>query len=100
VDSERGSSTDAANCARRKRFYCRLGSRQIDGLTYIMPQVASAKPPLMDMLVYRRELPDSVDKAQVRTWLAACYGQVYGTPENDERIARMVDGLPGAIRLI
>jgi hypothetical protein len=97
VDSDAALLPETAD---RKRFYRRLGCRQIDGLTYLMPPVSSAQPPLMDMLAYRRELPESVGKAQVRAWLAACYGQVYGVAENDPRIGAMVDELPETIRLI
>jgi ribosomal protein S18 acetylase RimI-like enzyme len=100
VDSDRTSSRDGEDHARRKAFYRRLGCRQIEGLTYLMPRVAAVEPPLMDMLVYRRELPDALDKGQVRVWLDACYAQVYQQPLPNERIAAMLAGLPNPVRLI
>jgi ribosomal protein S18 acetylase RimI-like enzyme len=85
---------------RAKGFYRQLGARQIEGLAYRMPQVSNAEPPRMDMLVYGDELPDSIEKARLRGWLAACYGQVYGVTESDGRIGAMMNGLPNTIRLI
>jgi ribosomal protein S18 acetylase RimI-like enzyme len=89
-----------SEAARAKRFYRQLGARQIEGLAHQMPQVSNAEPPLMDMLVYRDELPDSIDKARLRGWIAACYGQVYGVAESDPRIGAMLNGLPNTLRLI
>jgi GNAT superfamily N-acetyltransferase len=100
VDSDRFPSPDAVDRARRKQFYRRLGCRQIEGLTWLMPPVSTAEPPLMDMLAYRHELADSVERQQVRAWLAACYGQVYGVPGSDGRIGTMLNELPETIRLI
>jgi predicted N-acetyltransferase YhbS len=97
VDSDAVPSPHTAD---RKRFYRRLGCRQIEGLTYIMPQVASAQPPPMDMLIYRDKLPGSIENARLAPWLEACYGQVYGVPAPDPRIRIMLSGLPETIRLI
>jgi hypothetical protein len=65
-----------------------------------MPQVSSARPPLMDMFVHGDKLPDSVGKPHLRAWLAACYGQVYGVAEDDPRMSEMLGGLPQSVRLI
>jgi ribosomal protein S18 acetylase RimI-like enzyme len=100
VERESADGADARNRARRKRFYRQFGTRQIEGLTYLMPKVSSAEPPLMDMLVYRNEFPGAIDKARLRGWLGACYSQVYGVPEEDARIGAMLSGLPQTIRLI
>lgn len=100
VDSDRFPSQDAQDRVRRKQFYRRLGCRQIEGLTYRMPRVSTAEPPLMDMLVQRGELPDSIDKAQLRVWLEACYAQVYQQALPDERIEAMLADLPDDIRLV
>lgn len=90
VESSQVPSPDSADCARRKEFYRRLGCRQIEGLTYVMPLVSTMQPPLMDMLVYRRELPEWVEKARLRSWLEACYTQVYQAPAGDARIDAML----------
>jgi GNAT superfamily N-acetyltransferase len=100
VESTHVPSLDATDRARRVAFYRRLGCRQIDGLAYIMPPVSADHPPLMDMLVYRDELPGTIEKAQLRGWLGACYGQVYGVAEDDPRIGTMLEGLPEKIGLI
>ena len=100
LDAEATHGTDPGMITRRKAFYRRLGCRQIEGLTYLMPQVSGARPPLMDMLVHRDELPGSVEKEHLRALLAACYTQVYGAPASDPRIGEMLRGLPESIRLI
>lgn len=100
VDSDRFPSQDAQDRARRKQFYRRLGCRQIEGLTYRMPRVSTAEPPLMDMLVQRGELPEVLEKTHLRTWLEACYAQVYQQVLPDERIEAMLADLPDDIRLV
>jgi GNAT superfamily N-acetyltransferase len=101
VESETadGAGPDAELRARRKGFYRRLGAKEIEGLTYIMPPVSSAQPPAMHMLVLRGGFP-TIAKARVRAWLEACYGQVYGVPQSDPRIEEMLSGLPETIRLV
>lgn len=100
VDSDKLPSPDHADRVRRKKFYRRLGCREIDGLAYIMPPVSSAPPPAMDMLVYAVELPGTLRKSHIRGWLQSCYQQVYDVPENDPRIEVMVARLPENVRLI
>jgi ribosomal protein S18 acetylase RimI-like enzyme len=100
VESEAANETDAAIRARRKNFYRRLGAKQIEGLSYIMPPVSSALPPAMDMLAIRNEMPGSIEKSHVRAWLNACYRQVYDVSEDDVRIDAMLGGLQEIIRLI
>ena len=100
VDSPAIASPDAADRVRRVEFYRRLGSRQIEGLVYRMPRVSTEEPPLMNMLVYRRELPDTIDRARLGAWLEACYAQVYQQALPDPRIDTMLRELPDSIRLI
>jgi ribosomal protein S18 acetylase RimI-like enzyme len=100
VDSDRTASAPTDDRTRRKHFYRRLGCRQIEGLTWIMPPVSSSQPPPMDMLLYRRELPDSIEKTRMRVWLEACYAQVYQQALPDARIESMLDGLPETISLL
>jgi GNAT superfamily N-acetyltransferase len=100
VESESADDADAEIRARRKRFYRRLGARQVEGLMYIMPPVSSAQPPAMHMLVYRDRLPDVMEKTQLRAWLEACYGRVYGVAASDPRIEAMLSGPHETIRLV
>lgn len=100
VDSEKWPSPDHADRVRRKNFYRRLGCREIEGLTYIMPPVASATPPLMDLLVLRDELPTELPKGRIRHWVECCYQQVYEKSADDPRIESMIRTLPDNVRLI
>ena len=100
VDSDKTRTADHEDRLRRKRFYRGLGCREIDLLHYIMPPVATAPPPAMDMLVYKRDLPPHIDKARVRQWLECCYVDVYGMPANVLRIDVMVHELPENVQLI
>lgn len=97
VDSEREPSDDQAQREKRKRFYRRLGCREIAGLTYILPM--GDRPPRMNLLVHdpRR---DRIDCATAAQWLTLLYGEVYGCPASDPRIAAMVAGLPETLELI
>lgn len=77
---------------RRKRFYARQGCRQLAHLVYVMPAVGNEAPPLMDMLAITEH--EAVARATLQTWLTDIYRQVYGQPQDDPMIARMIDGLP------
>jgi ribosomal protein S18 acetylase RimI-like enzyme len=94
VDSDREQSADKSERSRRKGFYRRLGCREVEGLRYLMPTVSSAKPPAMDLLVYRRELPKSIERTRLRKWLESCYVEVYGMKASDPRIESMLNNLP------
>jgi ribosomal protein S18 acetylase RimI-like enzyme len=100
LDAEATHGADPAMLTRRKAFYRRLGCRQIEGLTYLMPKVSSAQPPLMDILVHSDTLPESIEKPHLRAWLTSCYLQVYGEFGDDPRITAMLNTLPDTIRLI
>ncbi|MDE3147883.1 MAG: GNAT family N-acetyltransferase [Acidobacteriota bacterium] len=100
VDSDKAETADKKDRTRRKDFYRRLGCREIEKICYIMPQVSSALPPAMDLLVYRRMLPDSIERTDLRKWLQSCYVQVYGKAESDPRIETMLKDLPAVLRLI
>ncbi|MGO8759281.1 MAG: GNAT family N-acetyltransferase [Terracidiphilus sp.] len=100
VDSGQVPCQDAADRARRMSFYRKLGCREIEGLRYLMPPVSSAAPPPMELLVYKKALPPSVESAHVRAWLEACYTQVYSRPAHDPHIEAMLRDLPNNLRLI
>jgi GNAT superfamily N-acetyltransferase len=100
IDSDKTRTTNLAEAAtQRKAFYRRLGCREVEGLPYIMPPVASTEPPEMNLLVYKADLPPSIDKTHLRTWLQCAYSEVYGLPASDHRIEQMLDSLPQNISL-
>lgn len=100
VDSEKSPSDDHADRARRKNFYRRLGCREVESLSYIMPPVSSGLPPAMDMPVYAVELPGRLARSRIRAWLESCYRQVYDLPEDDPRIESMIENFADNVRLI
>ena len=100
VESEVPASADQEDRVRRKRFYRKLGCREIEGLDYIMPAVSSSTPPAMNILVYRRELPEEISKAQLRGWLEDIYVNVYWRSSSDPQIDTMLENLPERPRLI
>jgi GNAT superfamily N-acetyltransferase len=99
VESSEAASPEAENRERRNQSYRRLGCRQIEGLTYVMPRVSAEAPPAMDMLVYRPELPADIEKPRLRAWLEACYAHVYQQQLPDARIEAMLQGLPDRIAI-
>jgi len=100
VESEEVPSADHVDRVRRKRFYRKLGCRQIEGLDYIMPAVSTSTPPAMNILVYRRELPEDLSKGQLRMWLEDIYVNVYWRSSSDPQIDKMLENLPERPRLI
>lgn len=100
VDSDTEVCEDREQRTRRKSFYRRLGCRQIEGLRYRMPRVGSEEPPPMDMLIYRRTLPDCLETADVRRWIEACYTRVYGEQAGNPRISVMFSEPGPQMRLI
>ncbi len=97
VDSDHFSSADRELRTARKRFYRRLGCREVAGLIYQLP--LPGNPPPMDLLVY---WPDRewVKRATIKQWLTAIYTEVYSQSESDPRIPSMLGGLPDLVSLI
>lgn len=85
---------------RRKAFYRVNGCREVAGLAYSMPTVSAERPPKMNLLVYRRRLPRSIDKAELRRWLQSIYVEVYGQSASDVRIERMLAPLADRLSLV
>ena len=100
VGSDEQATSDQVERTRRKQFYRRLGWREVDGLSYIMPPVSSTPPPEMNLLVYNRELPTTLAKDRLRRWLEQIYDEVYGQSNDDPRIGAMIGALPARERLI
>jgi ribosomal protein S18 acetylase RimI-like enzyme len=100
VDSDRTNAAQLRDAAaKRKAFYRTIGYREIEGLRYIMPPVASTEPPEMNLLAYKADLPRSINKTHLRTWLQCTYGEVYGLLASDHRIEQMLHNLPQNISL-
>jgi N-acetylglutamate synthase-like GNAT family acetyltransferase len=100
VDSDKAKTPDRDERTRRKAFYRRLGFKEVEKLAYIMPQVSGALPPAMDLLVYRRILPGSIERSHLRQWLENCYVQAYGRSQSDPHIDKMVKDLPPNLQLV
>ena len=99
VDSDAQPVPDRDIRARRKSFYRALGCLEVAGLSYLMPSVTEQRPPEMNLLVYRRMLPATIDKSRLRQWLECIYAEVYQKPTDDARIALMLSALPDRIEL-
>ncbi len=84
---------------RRKAFYRANGCREVAELSYLMPTVSAERPPHMNLLVYRRDLPATTGKTELRQWLEAIYAEVYRQSASDARIARMLEPLPNQVPL-
>lgn len=97
VDSDGEPSADHAQRAARKRFYRRLGCREIAGLVYILP--LGVRPPQMNLLVHGAG-GTSLERETLRHWLNLLYVEIYDLPPSDPRIAAMIAGLPEKIALI
>lgn len=100
VDSEREESADREMRIRRKRFYRRLGCRQLKGLDYQLPLPGEGAPPQMDLLVYHPEGPARLTSPQLREWLEALYSKVYSCSSQDPRVDEMLAPLPEKIELV
>jgi GNAT superfamily N-acetyltransferase len=97
VDSDKRPSPLQAYNTRRKLFYRNLGCREVAGLDYLMPPVTEETPPPMDIMAFKKSLPDHIAKAQLREWLQAIYVNIYSTPANDSRMDQMLERLPQVI---
>jgi GNAT superfamily N-acetyltransferase len=98
VDSDKTQTAGPAE-AQRKAFYRNLGCKEIEGLRYIMPPVASTQPPEMHLLAYKQNPPPSIQKVHLQTLLQCAYVEVYRLTAGDLRIDQMLKGLPESIRL-
>ena len=86
--------------ARRVRFYRRLGCRQIDALSYLLPLRTHGLPPPMLMLAFAPDGVDSIPANTIERWLRVIYVEVYGQRADDPRIAQMTGRLPANTPLI
>jgi GNAT superfamily N-acetyltransferase len=79
---------------RRKAFYHANGCREVAELSYLMPTVSAEQPPRMRLMAYRRDLPKTIDKVELRRWLEGIYVEVYRQSVSDVRIAQMLAAVP------
>jgi GNAT superfamily N-acetyltransferase len=93
-----GLSEDAQR-RRRKAFYRANGCREVAELSYLMPTVSTERPPRMNLMAYRRDLPKAIDKTELRRWLEGIYVEVYRQSVSDVRIAQMLAALPNRVSL-
>ncbi len=93
-----GLSEDAQR-RRRKAFYRANGCREVAELSYLMPTVSAERPPPMKLMVYRRDLPQAIEKTELRRWLEGVYVEVYRQSVNDARIAQMLAAVSNQVRL-
>ncbi len=84
---------------RRKAFYHANGCREVAELSYLMPTVSAQRPPPMKLMAYRRDLPETIDKTELRRWLEGIYVEVYRQSVNDMRIAQMLAAVPNQVTL-
>ena len=98
LETDRGTDSLENERTRRKNFYTRLGCRQLRGVEYKMPKIASAEPPRMELLVHGVSAP-SLSGEQLGRWLWEIYRNVYSRDEDDPRLRRMRAALPEDILL-
>lgn len=98
LETDGGAGSSGNERTRRKNFYTRLGCRQLRGVEYEMPKIASAEPPRMELLVHGVSAP-SLSGEQLGRWLWEIYRNVYSRDEDDPGLRRMRAALPEAILL-
>jgi len=98
-EEEVTSLSEDAQRRRRKAFYRANECREVMGLSYMMPTVSVERPPRMNLLVHRRNIPAAVDKGDLRRWLEGIYVEVYRRTASDARIAQMLSPLPNQVAL-
>jgi GNAT superfamily N-acetyltransferase len=98
LESDRDADSAADVRTRRKNFYLRLGCRRLRGFDYVMPKVAEAEPPPMELLVHGLSSP-ALSGEQLGRWLGDIYRNVYGRRDDDPRLGAMRAAMAGDIRL-
>ena len=94
AESDREATLGQAERRRRKRFYRSLGAREVTGLRYLMPQVSTAPPPPMELLLHAQPQPTVVPRTDVQRWLQALYAEVYKQSPEDPSLRGMLEPLP------
>lgn len=100
VESDLAATPGQAERQRRKQFYRTLGAREITGLAYRMPQVSTAPPPPMELMLHAESPLSTVPRAVLSAWLGVLYTEVYGQRPTDPRIGAMLELLPATIPIL
>jgi len=99
VDSDKPPEPDVQERTRRKNFYRRLGCKEVRGFAYKMPAVSAPAPPPMEIMLYRKPLPESIEVAVFRSWIECCYEQIYGVSGSSADIDLMFHKLDGSLQV-
>lgn len=99
AESDRAATPGQAERRSRKHFYRSLGTREIAGLRYLMPSVATAPPPPMELMLHARPQPSAVPRSALQQWLQVLYTEVYDQSPEDPRLQQMLEPLPEAIHI-
>ncbi|MGY4397735.1 GNAT superfamily N-acetyltransferase [Sphingomonas sp. UYAg733] len=100
VDSDRQDSGDLEMRRRRKRFYGRLGARQITGVEYRMPKIGAESPPELDLMIWPGSGRTHVTRDEVAAWIEDIYRGAYDRVVPCSALAKMVDAMPLHVDLI
>ena len=99
AESDREATPGQADRLRRKQFYRSLGAGEINGLLYLMPQVSTAPPPPMELLLHAQPLPTTISRDDLHEWLQALYTEVYNQAPEEPRLRQMLESLSSAIQV-
>lgn len=99
IESPYQECDDQVIRSKRKIFYERHASAEVQGLRYILPLETTSTPPDMLILLHAKNLPDKISKSQLKSWLTDIYVAVYGCKKEDQRINIMFDKLGEELRL-
>lgn len=96
IEADSGAEPPELSSSRRRRsFYRRLGCFEIEGLDYVMPQVAKALPPAMALLACGKANVTN-EALNLPGWLEEIYDRVYGVRLTPEQLKLMFPAEPGA----
>ena len=99
AESDRPATPGQAERHRRKQFYRSLGVREISGLRYLMPQVSTAPPPPMELLLHAQPAPATVRRDDLQRWLQAIYTEVYNQKPEDPQLRKMLEPSSAAVQV-
>lgn len=87
-------SAEDLSADRRRKLYRRIGCRRITGFQYLLPL-----PHAPSMELFTSPPCGQLAATQLRRWLITIYRDVYGCPEDDPRLIKMITQLPETILL-
>ncbi len=99
AESDRATTAGQLERHRRKQFYRSLGAREITGLRYLMPQVSTAPPPPMELMLHAQPAPATISRNDLHRWLQAIYTEVYRQTPEDVRLREMLVSSSAAVQV-